>query len=88
MDHRQLGRTGLSCSRLGWGAFKIGRNTGTKFSRDYDLPSAAEAEAIIDSMLELGITLIDTAPSYGLSEERLGVALRNRREQVTLVGEP
>ena len=35
-------------------------------------------------MLDLGITLIDTAPSYGVSEVRLGKALDGRRDDVIL----
>ena len=84
MDQRPLGKTGIDCSRLGWGAFKIGRNTGTKFPSSYDLPAEEEAVQIIHGMLDLGITLIDTAPSYGLSEERLGLALKDRRDEVIL----
>ena len=84
MDQRPLGRTGIDCSRLGWGAFKIGRNAGAKFPSSYELPSRDEAIGIIHGMIDLGINLIDTAPSYGLSEERLGLALKDRRDEVIL----
>jgi aryl-alcohol dehydrogenase-like predicted oxidoreductase len=84
MDQRPLGRTGIDCSRLGWGAFKIGRNAGAKFPSSYELPSQDEAIGIIHGMIDLGINLIDTAPSYGLSEERLGLALKDRRDEVVL----
>jgi aryl-alcohol dehydrogenase-like predicted oxidoreductase len=85
VDQRALGSTGLTCSRLGWGAFKIGRTQGAKFPDDYALPTDEEAVAIVHAMLDLGITLIDTAPSYGCSEVRLGLALRQRRDDVMLV---
>lgn len=84
MDRRSLGSTGIECSRLGWGAFKIGRDQGTKFPEPYSVPSEEESIRIIHEMLDLGITLIDTAPSYGLSEERLGKALVDRRDEVVL----
>ncbi|MCH2152183.1 MAG: aldo/keto reductase [Phycisphaerales bacterium] len=84
MDQRPLGKTGINCSRLGWGAFKIGRNTGTKFPSSYELPSEEEAVELIHGMIDLGINLIDTAPSYGLSEERLGMAVKDRRDEVLL----
>ncbi|MEE2908411.1 MAG: aldo/keto reductase [Planctomycetota bacterium] len=84
MDNRSLGSSKLNCSRLGWGAFKIGRNEGVKFPDGYDLPSEQEAIEIVHGMIGLGITYIDTAPSYGLSEERLGEALDGRRDEVIL----
>ena len=84
MDCRRLGSTEIDCSRLGWGAFKIGRDQGTKFPEGYLIPSEEDSMQIIDGMLELGITLLDTAPSYGLSEERLGKAIKGRRDDVIL----
>jgi aryl-alcohol dehydrogenase-like predicted oxidoreductase len=44
----------------------------------------AEAEALIHRALDLGVTLFDSARSYGRSEERLGRALRGHRERVVL----
>lgn len=84
MDQRPLGHTGLSVSHLGWGTVKIGRNTSVKFPEAFDLPDEAEAIAITHGMLDLGITLIDTAPAYGLAEERIGMALAERRDEVVL----
>ncbi|MDG2424444.1 MAG: aldo/keto reductase [Phycisphaerales bacterium] len=84
MDNRSLGSTKLSCSRLGWGALKIGRNQGVKFPDDFELPSEEAAIDIVHGMLDLGINFIDTAPSYGLSEERLGKALEGKRDGVIL----
>jgi aryl-alcohol dehydrogenase-like predicted oxidoreductase len=51
---------------------------------DLSLDDAA-ALRLVHEALELGFTLIDTAPSYGCSEERLGRALTGRRDGVTLV---
>ncbi|MDP7029844.1 MAG: aldo/keto reductase [Phycisphaerales bacterium] len=84
MDTRPLGRTGLMVSHVGWGTVKIGRNIDVKFPKPFDLPTDAEACRIIEAMLDLGITLIDTAPAYGLAESRLGQALRGRRDEVVL----
>jgi aryl-alcohol dehydrogenase-like predicted oxidoreductase len=81
---RQLGRSGIEVSPLGFGAFKIGRNEGIKYEQGYELPDAAAVQRLIDGVLELGINLIDTAPAYGVSEERIGVALDGRRREVVL----
>ena len=84
MDQRPLGHTSLSVSHIGWGTVKIGRNTSVKFPEAFELPSEEEAVAIAQGMLDLGITLVDTAPAYGLAEARLGIALAGRRDDVVL----
>ncbi len=84
MDHRRLGRTGLNVSSIGFGAFKIGRNEKIKYAESYPLPTEEEAAGLLNRVLDLGITLIDTAPAYGRSEERIGRALAQRREEYTL----
>jgi aryl-alcohol dehydrogenase-like predicted oxidoreductase len=71
---RALGRTGLVVSALGLGAGRIG--DARKDER--------EVSALIDTAIELGITLIDTARGYGLSEERLGRLLGARRAALVL----
>jgi aryl-alcohol dehydrogenase-like predicted oxidoreductase len=84
MEQRPLGHTSLSVSHIGWGTVKIGRNTSVKFPEAFELPSEEEAIAIVHGMIDLGITLIDTAPAYGLAESRLGSALAGRRDDVVL----
>lgn len=84
MAPRGLGRTGLSVPPIGYGAFKIGRNTGVKYAHGYALPDDAEAERLLNGVLDLGITYIDTAPAYGSSEERIGRFLAHRRREFTL----
>lgn len=69
---------------LGFGAFKIGRNQKIKYPSPYDLPDESRAGAILNGVLDLGITHIDTAPSYGLSEERIGRHLASRRREFVL----
>ena len=71
-------------SPLGYGAFKIGRNVGTKYDRAYELPGPAAVTALLNGVLDLGINYIDTAPAYGLSEERIGQAISHRRGQFVL----
>ena len=84
MSPRPLGRTGLSVSPIGFGAFKIGRNRGIKYPAAYPLPTDAEADRLLNAALDAGVTLVDTAPAYGQSEERIGRFLSHRREEFTL----
>src|ERR1700694_3817438 len=74
VELRPLGQTGLSVSVLGLGAGRIGEPA----------TSDADVDRLVGGALEAGVTLIDTARSYGLSEERLGRALAGRRERVVL----
>jgi len=74
MQTRRLGATGLIVSELGFGAGPLG---------DPALEDAA-AERLVRAAVDLGVTLIDTAPSYGRSEARIGAALRGLRSRVLL----
>lgn len=90
MELRPLGSTGLRVSPLGLGTVKFGRNQGVKYPRPFALPSDREALALLELAWDLGINLLDTAPAYGDSEERLGRLLRQCRRDwviVTKVGE-
>jgi aryl-alcohol dehydrogenase-like predicted oxidoreductase len=71
---RPLGRTGLVVSPLGLGAGPLG---------DLALEEAAAAR-VVHEAIDHGVTLIDTAPSYGASEERLGRALHGKRDGVVV----
>lgn len=73
-----------SVSRLGFGSFKIGRNEGIKYPSGYSLPTDAEVATLLNGILDLGCNLIDTAPAYGLSEERIGRAIGHRRNEFVL----
>jgi len=76
---RQLGHTGLTVSALGLGTVKLGRNRGLRYPAPFALPDDREAARLLDCARDLGINLLDTAPAYGDSEERLGRLLRGRR---------
>lgn len=78
MNHfsqRPLGQTGLCVSALGLGTVKLGRNQGVKYPSAFELPSDEAAAELIRLANDCGINLIDTAPAYGTSEERLGKLL-------------
>lgn len=69
MEHRPLGRTGLSVSVLGLGAAPLG---------GLYVPSSDQAAyATLAAATAAGVTLVDVAPHYGqgLAERRLGQAL-------------
>lgn len=74
LPQRPLGRSGLQVSALGFGAMHL---------HDARL-SEAEAGRLLNQVLDLGINLIDTARSYGLSEERIGRHLAHRRGEFLL----
>lgn len=84
MRYRTLGRTGLLVSEIGLGALEMGRDWGIRIEGNYGRPPAEEAVRAIQSALERGITLIDTAPAYQLSEERVGQAVAGHRQEVVL----
>ena len=80
LPQSRLGNTELFVSRLGLGTVKFGRNQSVKYPETFELPSDDEARKLLHCACDLGINLLDTAPSYGTSEERLGYLLRGERK--------
>ena len=74
MEQRSFGNTGLKVSVLGLGAGVIG---------DASIPDK-DVEHFLGQILDAGITLLDTARAYGLSEERIGRLLSHRRKDFVL----
>jgi aryl-alcohol dehydrogenase-like predicted oxidoreductase len=74
MQYRDLGRTGARLSVIGFGGIVV--NGG----------SQAEADRLVASAVERGVTYFDVAPSYGNgeSEQKLGPALEPHRAGVFL----
>lgn len=83
---RKLGNTGLDVSVLGLGTVKFGRNTDVKYPYHFTIPSDAEVANLLALTKDHGINLLDTAPAYGNSEERLGKLLGNARKDWIIVG--
>ncbi|WP_397450219.1 aldo/keto reductase [Pseudomonas sp. NA-150] len=83
--HRPLGSTGLSVSPLGLGTVKLGRDQGVKYPNGFTIPNDQDARMLLKQARDLGINLIDTAPAYGISEERLGPLLRGQRQDWVIV---
>jgi len=73
---RTLGRTGLEVTQLGYGAMELrGQREGI---------TEKDAESVLNTVLDSGITFIDTSPDYGLSEERIGRSISHRRDEFFL----
>ena len=73
MEFRRLGRSGLVVSVVGLGTNNLGLRLDFERSRE-----------VVHAALDEGITLFDTADSYGASEERLGELLAGRRDDVVI----
>lgn len=69
MSSRPLGKTGLTVSPIGLGTVEIGLPYGIGVKM---LPTEQEADRILKTAVELGVTYIDTARGYGVAEERIG----------------
>src|SRR5277367_5132259 len=74
--HRPLGKTGANVSIIGIGGYHLGS---TK--------DQTEANELVARALDAGINFFDNCWDYhdGLSEERLGAALKGRRDQAFLM---
>lgn len=75
-----MGRTGIEASRLGYGSMEL-RHTDTPARAHL---SRAGAGALLQMVLDSGITYIDTSPTYGPAEELIGEFLGHRRSEFTL----
>jgi aryl-alcohol dehydrogenase-like predicted oxidoreductase len=75
MTYRPLGASGLLVSTIGLGTNAFGSRI-----------DAGQTRAVVDAALDAGVTLFDTADTYGVgaSEELLGAALGNRRDDVVV----
>ena len=84
IEVRPIGRTGLTTSLIGFGALEIGRDWGVGNASERTRPSEDDAGKTLHAVLDLGITLIDTASAYHRSEERIGQSLHGRRKEFVL----
>jgi aryl-alcohol dehydrogenase-like predicted oxidoreductase len=79
MEYRDLGRTGLRVSEIGFGAWAIGGDA-------WGPVEDAESLAAMERALELDINFIDTADVYGegRSESLVSKAISGRRDEVVI----
>ena len=80
MIKKELGRTGLQVTQLGYGSMGLRgpRTWGVRVVSD------SEADVFLNAVLDAGINFIDTAPDYGVSEERIGQFIASRRSEYIL----
>ncbi|MGQ0631907.1 MAG: aldo/keto reductase [Sporichthyaceae bacterium] len=80
MPTRELGSTGIQVGAVGLGCM------GMSWAYDPSQKDDPTSIAAIHAALDLGVTLIDTAPAYGPAhnESLVGAALADRREQAVL----
>jgi aryl-alcohol dehydrogenase-like predicted oxidoreductase len=84
IEKRNLGKTGYQATFLGFGALEIGRNWGLGSGKEVERPSEEIAGQVLNTVLDLGINLIDTANAYHASEERIGKFISHRRSEYIL----
>jgi len=85
MELRPLGNTGIMVSPIGLGTVKFGRNQQVKYPSSFQLPSDNQIRDLLLLCAEHGINLLDTAPAYGTSQQRLGKLLPGPRDQWAIV---
>lgn len=78
MEQRKLGTQGLTVGAIGLGCMGM--------SYAYGTPDDAESIATIQMALDRGVTMLDTAESYGpyTNEVLIGKAIRGRRDAVVI----
>jgi aryl-alcohol dehydrogenase-like predicted oxidoreductase len=76
VPHRPLGKTGAQVSALGVGGFHLG-----------SIKEEKESSELVARALDAGINFFDNCWEYhdGISEERLGAALKGKRDQAFLM---
>ncbi len=72
MEMRTFGDTGLKVTTLGYGAMALRR------------VDEAQAEELLNAVLDGGVNFIDTAPDYGASEDLIGKFIAHRRDEYFL----
>lgn len=80
MIYTGLGSTDIKVSRIGLGTVKFGRNQGVRYPEPFELPDDKTLLDLLACAHDFGINLLDTAPAYGSSEERLGKLLKTNRK--------
>jgi aryl-alcohol dehydrogenase-like predicted oxidoreductase len=75
IEYRVLGKTGLRVSTLGFGGSEVG----------YQAVAQKTVDKILNTALDAGINVIDTAECYADGEALIGKAISKRRAEVVLM---
>lgn len=75
MEYRKLGKAELEVSTLGFGGAEIGQEGA----------SQETVNKLLNSAIDAGLNLIDTAAAYWKSEEMIGDAIGDRRREIVLI---
>ncbi len=84
IEKRKLGKTGEMVTFTGFGALEIGRDWGLGAESERRRPAEDRARRTLETVLDSGINLIDTARAYHRSEERIGKFVSERRKEFFL----
>lgn len=76
-----LGRTGVTVTKLAYGAMELSGHRPGVGGREI---SHEQADKVLNGVLDGGITLIDTSPDYGQSEDHIGACISHRRSEFFL----
>ncbi|MGI8669977.1 MAG: aldo/keto reductase [Aridibacter sp.] len=74
MEYTNLGKTELKVSRLGFGGAEIGQDV-----------IQETVNELLNSAIDAGLNLVDTAAAYWKSEEFIGNAIGDRRKEIVLI---
>jgi aryl-alcohol dehydrogenase-like predicted oxidoreductase len=75
MQTNKLGNTDLEVSKLGFGGVEIGKEN----------ESQETVTTLLNSAIDVGLNLIDTAAAYWTSEQMIGEAISTRRKDIVLI---
>ncbi|MBU1145233.1 MAG: aldo/keto reductase [Firmicutes bacterium] len=80
MNYKPYGKTGLTISRLGFGAWQLGNES------FWGEMTEEEGVKLVKDAINKGITFFDTSPGYaaGLSEIIIGKGIKGQREKVVI----
>ena len=82
LQKRYIPKMDTEVTFLGFGALEIGRNWG--LGDDKERPAEEVAGQVLNTVLDAGINLIDSASAYHRSEERIGKYVSSRRSEYVL----
>ena len=84
MIKRFLGKTGIKVSEVSFGTVSLGVPYGIGVDGNDDMISEKDAIKLLHLAIDKGINFYDTARGYGLSEDRIGKAFKDRRQDVII----